>query len=92
MSELLGVEVTKNQLDAWTAESRDGWRFPFEYAAAFEVACDSMCLQELLSGKRGARVFAGKDALRAELGKLELMEGEVRERKRLLKKFLEEKR
>lgn len=30
MSELTGVEITKYQLDSWTAESRDGWRFPLE--------------------------------------------------------------
>ena len=30
MSELLGHDVTKHQLDSWTAESRDGWRFPLE--------------------------------------------------------------
>ena len=28
MSRLTGIEVTKAQLDAWTAESRTVWRFP----------------------------------------------------------------
>lgn len=27
MSELTGDTITKHQLDAWTAESREGWRF-----------------------------------------------------------------
>jgi len=70
MSELLGVEVTKFQLDSWTAESRDGWRFPFEYAAAFEVATGTTVLQDLLARKRGSRVLVGEDVLKAELGRL----------------------
>lgn len=92
MSELLGVEVTRFQLDSWTAESRDGWRFPFEYAAALEVACDTMCLQELLARKRGCKVLVGADTLKAELGKLELLEAEIRDRRRAIKKHLEGKR
>ncbi len=92
MSELLGVEVTKFQLDSWTAESRDAWRFPFEYSAAFEAATETMVLQDLLARKRGCRVLVGADVLKAELGKLELQEAEIRERRRLLKKKLEGKR
>lgn len=92
MSELLGIEVTKYQLDSWTAESRSDWRFPFEYSAALEAACETTCLQELLAGKRGSRVMVGEDVLKAELGRLELEEAEIRERKRLLKKHLEGKR
>ncbi len=92
MSELLGAEVTRYQLDSWTAESRSDWRFPFEYAAAFEAATETMVLQELLARKRGSKVLVGEDALKAELGKLELMEAEIRKQKQLLKRFLGGKR
>lgn len=92
MSELLGVEVTKYQLDSWTAESRDAWRFPFEYSAAFEAATGTMALQDLLARKRGCRVLVGADVLKAELGRLELQEAEIRQRRKLLKRKLEGKR
>ena len=92
MSELLGVEVTRYSLDAWTAESRQEWRFPFEFSAAFESACDTMCLQELLARKRGCKVLVGADTLKTELGKLELLEAEIRDRRRAIKKHLEGKR
>jgi hypothetical protein len=92
MSELLGIEVTKYQLDSWTAESRSDWRFPFEYAAAFEVATGTTELQDLLARKRGSRVLVGEEVLKAELGSLELKEAQIRDRKRLLKKHLEGKR
>lgn len=88
MSELLGLEVTKHQLDAWTAESRDQWRFPFEYSAAFEAACGCYSLTELLASKRGCKILVGEEALFAELGKLEKMEAELRGRKKALKNHL----
>jgi hypothetical protein len=59
MSELTGEDISKAQLDAWTAESKTPWRFPFAYAAAFEAATGTNVLQELLSRKRGTRVLIG---------------------------------
>ena len=71
MSELLGHEISKHQLDSWTAESREGWRFPLEYLPAFEVAVETHQITGWLAGLRGCRVLAGKEALDAEIGKLE---------------------
>ena len=90
MSELLGVEVSKNQLDAWTAESREGWRFPLEYVLAFEVACESRALTEWLAERRGCRVLVGRDALFAELGRIEHHEAQLREQRRRLKRALDD--
>lgn len=85
MSELLGQEVSKFQLDSWTAESREGHRFPFEYAAALEAACETNVLQELLSRKRGTRVLIGEDSLITELGRIGKAKLELAQRERLLK-------
>jgi len=71
MSELLGHEITKHQLDSWTAESREGWRFPLEYLPAFEVAVETHQITTWLADLRGCKVLVGKDALDAEIGKLE---------------------
>lgn len=68
LSELTGKEITKAQIDAWTAESKEAWRFPFEYAPAFEAACDSTALQEFFGRKRGTRILVGKETLLAKLG------------------------
>lgn len=86
MSELLGTDVTKHQLDSWTAESRNEWRFPFEYAPAFEAACETHALTEFLAGLRGSIVLVGADALKAELGALEIAEADIKVRKRKLKR------
>lgn len=92
MSELTGQDITKAMLDAWTAESKQPWRFPFEFAAAFEVACISTCLQELLGRKRGSRILVGEEVLLAELGRLEKAEADISLRKRLLKDRLRGKK
>ncbi len=85
MSELLGVEISKHQLDAWTAESRDAWRFPFEYAAAFEAATETYALTEYLASVRGCTVLVGEDALLAEMGRLERQEQRLKERRAALR-------
>jgi hypothetical protein len=92
MSELTGEDITKTTLDAWTAESKAAWRFPFEYAAAFEVACNCNDLQELLARKRGARVLVGKDTLFAELGRIQQQRSELGEREKAIKRCLGDKK
>ena len=92
MSELLGQDVTKHQLDSWTAESRNEWRFPFEYAPAFEAACETHDLTEFLAALRGSIVLVGEDALKAELGALEIAEAEIKTRKRKLKRQMGDSR
>lgn len=71
MSDLTGQEISKHQLDSWTAESREGWRFPLEYLPAFEVAVSTHSVTAWLADLRGCKVLVGKDALDAEIGKLE---------------------
>lgn len=92
MSELTGEEITKAQLDAWTAESKTPWRFPFEYAAAFEVACETTDLQELLGRKRGSRILVGEDALYAELGRIQQQRAELVEQEKRIKRYLGDKK
>jgi hypothetical protein len=85
MSELTGDDITIHMLNAWTAESREFHRFPFGYAAAFEVATGSQVLQLLLARKRGSLVLMGQEALDAELGlvRRRLKELQVKERELL---------
>lgn len=90
MSRLLGCEVTKHQLDSWTAESREPWRFPFGYAAAIETATKSYALTELLTRKRGCRAYYGREAVLMELGKLDQQEEEMRRKRATLKGLLKD--
>ena len=85
MSELLGHEITKHQLDSWTAESREGWRFPLEYLPAFEVAVETHLVTTWLADVRGCKVLVGKEALDAEIGKLERLKESAGKRIKELK-------
>lgn len=84
MSDLTGAVVTEPMLNAWTAKSHDGHRFPFVYAAAFELATGSQCLQLLLARKRGALVLVGRQAIDAELGQIRRRLDELKAKERQL--------
>lgn len=92
MSRLLGREVSKHMLDAYTAESRDAYNFPLNYVAAFEVATESFALTQLLAKQRGCKLLVGEEALLTELGRIDRQEHELRERKAALKAYLGRKR
>lgn len=85
MSELIGKEVSRDQLNAWTAESRDHWRFPLEYLPAFEVAVETHQITAWLADLRGCKVLVGKEALDAEIGKLERLKEDAAKKIRQLK-------
>lgn len=86
MSELTGHEISKAMLDAWSAESRESWRFPLEYATAFEIACETYGLTEFMARKRGCRVYAGDEVRQAEIGRIESQMDELASKLKTLKK------
>jgi len=88
MSMLTGREISKSMLDSWSAESRAEWRFPLEFAPAFEVATGTSVLTEFMARKCGRKVYAGTDVLAAELGKLSALKDEIDGKIRILKQHL----
>lgn len=94
MGELLGVEVSKHMLDAWTSEAKDYHRFPAEYLPAF---CEATgCREPFLALARAAGLFVveGPDALRSEIQALDeqmkKLGSEKRKRLTLLQELEEE--
>lgn len=77
MSELTGQSITEHQIHAWTAPSRESWRFPLEYLAAFEAACETHVIGAWYADVRGGRLLIGRETLNAELGRLERMRDEA---------------
>lgn len=67
MSHLLGVEITKSQIDSWTAESKEGHRIPAEYLPAFCAAIGCNEPLQILTDISGLFCLPGPDALRAEI-------------------------
>ena len=87
---LIGQRRHERHLDSWTAESREGWRFPLEYLPAFEVAVETHEITAWIADLRGARLSVGREALETQLGKITQMRDELARQERALKKMLGE--
>ena len=88
MSKLLGREISKHMLDAYTAESREDHIPPFDTAIAFDLATESRVMAELFASKIGAKMAVGKEALDAKLGKLERMRDEMTKQIKLVRRAM----
>ncbi len=88
MSRLLGRDISKFRLDAFTSESRDQHIPPLDTAIAFDLATGTQTLLSLSASKQGARVLVGKEVINAEIGKLQQLRDEAADQIRELKKVL----
>lgn len=89
-SRLAGKEVSKYMLDAYSSEARDEFNLPLYLVPALESACESHTLTNWLADTRGGRLLIGRDALNAELGKLERAKEDATKKIRELKKLMGE--
>jgi hypothetical protein len=90
MSELTDADITKTMLDSWTAESKEGHRFPAVFLPAFCQAVGDTEPLTILGLTAGVFVMPGPEALRAEIQRLEeeINRAQTERRKRLM--FLKE--
>lgn len=90
MSELTGTDITKSMLDSWTAESKEGHRFPAVFLPAFCQAVGNTEPLTIIGLTAGVFVMPGAEALRAEIQRLEeeINRAQNERRKRLM--FLKE--
>lgn len=70
MSHLIGADITRTQIDSWTAESKELNRIPAEYLPAFCRATGSIEPMRILAEAAGAFAMPGPDAIRSEIQKL----------------------
>lgn len=89
MSRLLGREVTLHMLNAYTAESRDTHVPRLDVAIAFDAATEGFALSNFHAGKLGCRLLFGKDALLAEIGRIDQMKADLAKKEKAIKQFLE---
>ena len=71
MSELSGIEITKSMLDSWTAESKEGHRFPAVLIPPFCIITRSTEVLKVLTKNVGVFVLPGEEALRSEVQRIE---------------------
>ena len=88
MSHTLNIEITKGQLDAWTASSKSDRHIHAEYLPAFCQVTNSILPIEVLGTKAGFFVLHGPDALRGEIHNLrdqaKKLRDEIRKRESVL--------
>lgn len=90
MSHLLGQDVSKFMLDAWTAESKEGHRMPAEFLPAFCEVTGHRGALSVMNEAAGMFSVAGPDALRAEIQKLDEDAKRLREAKKKRTQLLKE--
>lgn len=77
MSRLLIEDVTKNHLQNWAAESKNGWRMPLEWAAAFCIVTnDTRVIKAALRGS-GINILDDNEMVYYEIGKAEEEKREI---------------
>lgn len=90
MSRLVGKEISKHMLDAYSSEAREEFNLPLYLVPALEAASGSHGLTSWLADVRGGRLLIGRDALNAELGRLEKLREDTGSRIRDLKRRMGE--
>jgi len=88
MSELLAKEITKAQIDAWSAESKEGHRFPLSYLPAFCEATGDTTIMKFIAEKCGGFYIENEEAIYTELGRIEQVKKELTEKEKFLKTML----
>lgn len=69
LSRLVGEKITVNHIANWTAESKNGWRLPLEYAAALtQILNDTGIIKAALGGS-GINILDDKEMALYEIGK-----------------------
>ncbi len=89
LSELHNKEISKFQLDSWTAESKDGYHLPAEYVPALCFILNDLGGLRIQAAPLGVKVLENKDLMWLEYGKLKRSEQELRLRKKQLEKKLQ---
>lgn len=88
MSRLTGKDVSKNMLDAYASDAREDHNLPFYLLPALETVCESHAMTAWLADVRGGRLLVGREALNAELGRLERQRDEAAKRIKQLKQLM----
>lgn len=82
------AEIKKGSLDAWTAPSRDAWRFPAAFLPALVHVTGSFEPLDILAKACGCRVIRSEEAALLELGALEAARRELDARERQIKQSI----
>ena len=89
MSDLVGVEITKSQLDSWTAESKEFHRFPAEYLPAFCAVTGHKEPLHIMARLVQCYLLESEEALLAELGRIDQIKRDLTRKEKAVRDFLD---
>ncbi len=92
VSRLAGRPVSKAMIDGYTAESREEFNVCLALVPVFEAVCRSTRMTSWAAHKRGGELLIGRDAIAAELGRIEEQRSALSERAAQLKDVLRRSR
>lgn len=84
VSELLNREISKYQLDSWTAESKEGYHLPAAYVPALCAVLDDTRGLRILAEVLGIQLAENQDLLWLQYAKANELERKARMRKKQL--------
>lgn len=88
MSDLVGVEITKSQLDSWTAESKEYHRFPAEYLPVFCYVTGYTEPIRIMARMLQCYLLESEEALLAELGRIDQVKRDLTRKEKAVREFL----
>ncbi len=71
MSEMIGRDITKSMIDAYTAESHHEHNFPAEYLPAFCIVCQNFDPLKLIGRHSRCEVLESQEAIYAVIARYE---------------------
>ena len=92
VSRLAGRPISKAMIDGYTSEAREEFNVCLALVPVFEAVCRSTRLTTWLAHKRGGELLIGRDAIAAELGRIEEQASALAERRALLRDVLKRSR
>ncbi len=92
MGEYLGIEITESQLNSWSAESKEGYRFPLEYLPALCYATGDFNLAKVIITACGCHLVKSEEAILLELARIDVAKREMDSDENRLREQLEKMR
>ncbi len=89
MGEYAGAEITESMLNAWTAESKEGHRFPLEFLPAFCRATGDYTLIEKVVRACGCYLIQSEEVAHLELGRITESKKQLAQRERQVNYYLQ---
>lgn len=90
IARITGKDMNRATLDGYASEAQDDRNLALWVVPALETVCGSHLLTQWLVGVRGGKLLVGREALNAELGRLERARDEAARKIKALKNVMGE--